>query len=454
MKNFKLSPLRVAKNKPYKGDLLERDKLGTELLELVDSFTEGFVMAINGKWGSGKTTFVHMWQQQMKNNGYETIYYNAWENDYISDPLISIIAEFKKLTTLPGQKKLEKYTAAFAKISTAMVPSILALATKKITGLDLKDFKEIIKDGSEEAVKILNKSIDNYIEQQKTIKSLKRALKGYVDLYSPNKPIIFIIDELDRCKPDFAVKTLERIKHLLNIKKIVFVLAIDREQLGHSICGYYGSDLFDADDYLRRFIDIPIDLPTGNTKTVEKLVVKVLNQFGFDKTKLKSDNGIFEAFKNTVESLYKSRNMSIRQLEKWMIQTRLVVDHAFDLNIYPHTLSVIVYLRDFDAEFYNHLMKLDISDQQILDHLTDYFRHSSFSKEFLQGNGALVVIAEILRMRYFDNDDLYHKRIIDSEGNLLLDLNAGIDKNEFLDVLKFFEKRTIPVLSQIQELLL
>ena len=423
------------------------------MLELVNSFTDGFVMTINGKWGSGKTTFVQMWQQQMNNNGYETVYYNAWENDYISDPLISMIAEFKKLTTVSADKKLMEYTTAFAKISTAMIPSILALATKKFTGLDLKDLKDIIKDGSKEAMNILNKSIDNYIEQQKNIKSFKEALKEYVDLCSPEKPIVFIIDELDRCKPDFAVKTLERIKHLLTIKKVIFVLAIDREQLGHSIRGYYGSDLFDADDYLRRFIDIPIDLPTGNTFTVVKLVEKVLTKFGFANTKIVNDKNVFKAFKNTVESLYKSQNMSIRQLEKWMIQTRLVIDHVFELNIYPHTLSFIIYLRDFDKEFYNHLMKLDISDQQILDHLTDYFKHSSFSKGFLQGNGALIIFAEILRMRYFDNDDLYHQRIIKPNGDLLLDLDASINRDEFLSAIKYIEQKTIPVFYQIQQLL-
>ena len=99
MNNCRLEEIKVDESNPYNEDLLGRKIPGDILLQLVKSFSEGFVMALNGKWGSGKTTFVKMWQQQMKNEGYETIYYNSWENDYISDPLIGLIAEFKKKDT-------------------------------------------------------------------------------------------------------------------------------------------------------------------------------------------------------------------------------------------------------------------------------------------------------------------------------------------------------------------
>ena len=85
------------------------------------SFHDGFVMAVNGKWGTGKTTFIEMWKQQMQNEGYETIYYNVWENDYISDPLIGLIAEFKKKNAAGGDKLIEKCTQVISKISFSMI---------------------------------------------------------------------------------------------------------------------------------------------------------------------------------------------------------------------------------------------------------------------------------------------------------------------------------------------
>lgn len=66
---------------------------------------------------------------------------------------------------------------------------------------------------------------------------------------------MFFIDELDRCRPTFAIELLERIKHLFDIQNIVFVLSIDKEQLEASTAAAYGSAI-NAPEYLRRFIDL------------------------------------------------------------------------------------------------------------------------------------------------------------------------------------------------------
>lgn len=93
--------------------------------------------------------------------------------------------------------------------------------------------------------------------------------------------MIFIIDELDRCNPYYAVKVLERIKHLFNIPNIVFVLSIDKEQLSNSIRGYYGSDLIKADEYLKRFIDIEYTLPDPDVDVFANiyLIITILDLF-------------------------------------------------------------------------------------------------------------------------------------------------------------------------------
>lgn len=98
----------------------------------------------------------------------------------------------------------------------------------------------------------------------------RKELEKYVNEFCEKKPLIFIIDELDRCNPHYAVKTLERIKHLFNIPNIVFVLSIDKEQLSNSVRGYYGSDLINADEYLKRFIDIEYTLPDPNVDSFSK----------------------------------------------------------------------------------------------------------------------------------------------------------------------------------------
>ena len=75
-----------------------------------------------------------------------------------------------------------------------------------------------------------------------------------------NRPLIVVIDELDRCRPSYAVELLEVAKHLFAVDHIVFVLAVNRSELAHSIRALYGSG-FDAEGYLRRFFDVDFRLP-------------------------------------------------------------------------------------------------------------------------------------------------------------------------------------------------
>lgn len=426
MKHCRLEEIQVNNTDPYSEDILGRKEPGDILLQLVKSFSEGFVMALNGKWGSGKTTFVNMWQQQMKNEGYETIYYNSWENDYISDPLIGLIAEFKKMAQTGDEKRIEKYTNIVRKISFSMVPSLLALMVKHFTGIPLEDLDKVIKDGSKEAMDLLNESVDNYIKQQQSITEFKKALCEYVNDITPNKPLIFIIDELDRCKPDFAVKTLERIKHLFAVKNVVFVLAIDHEQLCHSVRGYYGSDKIAADDYLRRFIDFQFDLSTGDS---DKLIDRIFERFEFTKT-IVNDNtetSDYAYYKHFVWLLFTIRRISIRELEKWMLYTRLIINHIGHLRISPETLTFLVFLRFFETEFYNRYIKSEISDESVLEYLAQNFSASFFDTGTYSANYTYTVIAELIRLKYWENLEAFNERVLNDEGYFQIRIPAVIN---------------------------
>lgn len=103
---------------PFKSCKLEREKYADILTSLVGSYSDGFVLAINNKWGTGKTTFVKMWQQQLRNHEYETIYFNAWENDFEDNPLTALLGELKTITKSSDAnfKKVVKSAANFQKM--------------------------------------------------------------------------------------------------------------------------------------------------------------------------------------------------------------------------------------------------------------------------------------------------------------------------------------------------
>lgn len=132
-------------------------------------------------------------------------------------------------------------------------------------------------------------------------------------------PIAFFIDELDRCRPDYAVRLLERLKHLFSIAGVFFVLAVDRQQLEASVQGVYGANL-NATGYPRKFIDLRYPLPQLSTEEFARALIErfdlapVLQQLGDGS--LEDLVVSFEVLTKTLASASGSRN-SVSSKSTW-----------------------------------------------------------------------------------------------------------------------------------------
>ena len=91
----KLPELEIVKSNPFINDKLARFECAENLTNLIQATSEPFVLSINSPWGNGKTTFIKMWAQYLTNRGHPCVYFNAWENDFSDDPLISFISEIE-----------------------------------------------------------------------------------------------------------------------------------------------------------------------------------------------------------------------------------------------------------------------------------------------------------------------------------------------------------------------
>ena len=70
--------IEIPQENPFANDKLGRSSVCNILTDIVSFYGQsGCVMALGGEWGSGKTTFVKMWRQHLKNEGYKTLYFNA-----------------------------------------------------------------------------------------------------------------------------------------------------------------------------------------------------------------------------------------------------------------------------------------------------------------------------------------------------------------------------------------
>lgn len=197
-----------------------------------------FVISVDGRWGTGKTFLLKRWRRQLEMDRYQAIYFNAWEDDYSDDPLLAIIGQ---LSEHFGPGTLHKIAGGVARAAGRIL-------VHRATGVSVDELTP-------------ESLLDGYHKQRKTRTAVKERLTelGAKVREDTGQPLVFIIDELDRCRPTFAIELLERVKHIFDVDNIVFVFGINRGELVKSFQSVYGE--IDADVYLRRFFDMGFVLP-------------------------------------------------------------------------------------------------------------------------------------------------------------------------------------------------
>lgn len=280
--NSRAEELEIPTESPFINDALNnRAQFAHLMTQIVDLYGDkGCVLSLNGQWGSGKTTFVKMWEKQLKNDGYRTAYFNAWKYDYTDNPLVALVSQLEQISG--GENTAFKnIVSCIGRISFNLLGVLIKSLGKKHLGADIQDF---INAASEKVTEIGSEALQSFKEQSQTLVDFKKYLSEFVASLSTDSenckiPVIFFIDELDRCNPTYAVKTLEIVKHLFDVPNIVFVLSINKEQLCCALQGYYGSSEMNTAEYLKRFIDIEMNLPEGN---IESYCHTLLDKFNFD----------------------------------------------------------------------------------------------------------------------------------------------------------------------------
>lgn len=278
-------------NTAFEGDLFDRRKLAERLTNSIELLRDGGAIAIDSPWGSGKTWFAKNWKLDLEQNrGFEAIYIDAFALDYVDDPFLMIAGELLAV----ARKRQPDEARSLLEASSRLGKAILPMGAKVVTGIASKwmvgeSAAENLGEAFQEAVDGVGGLLEKQIEKKlEAYESEKQSAAAYRELLeklaaSLTNPIVVFVDELDRCRPDFAVKTIERIKHFFEVPGVVFVLLVNRPQLCASICGAYGADL-DADAYLRKFLLFSLQLPKVSTESHDDFNIvycrAILNAYG------------------------------------------------------------------------------------------------------------------------------------------------------------------------------
>ncbi|EPP2131021.1 KAP family P-loop NTPase fold protein [Vibrio alginolyticus] len=260
-----------------------RKRHGEFLMSILTSENDGHVLNLNGEWGTGKTEFLKRLYVSLSEDNHPVIYIDAWESDFTNDPLNVICSEFlNQLSYIFNSHSDSKFQSVKKKINHLLCGYLSVQRAATISSAAYKAFSnepvysdeiDLVKtflDVNKEPQKLLradvkennNRLLENMLGSQTALVSGMKDIRNQITaiseilkhVYELNTPIIVLIDELDRCRPDYAIKTLEVIKHFFDVEGCNFLIATDTKSLQESIKAVYGSN-FDSERYLRRFFN-------------------------------------------------------------------------------------------------------------------------------------------------------------------------------------------------------
>jgi hypothetical protein len=371
------SDLEIPTDDPFENDCLDRKKLEPPLTQFVTQAVGPFVLAVDGSWGSGKTTFLKMWQVKLDKAGHLCLYLNAWKTDFVQDPLVAVVGELsiaikKHPLDRLDQDNVRKTIEKIEKTARSIVKRLIPVSAKLLTlgALDIDSALE--RELSTGTGVVAENLIQDYKKGKTDIEAFREDLEFLANaIKEPNQDpvkIVIIIDELDRCRPTYAVQLLERIKHLFDVEGVVFILGIDREQLSHSIKALYGSE-FEAKGYLKRFIDLDYRLPEP---MLGCYCSALFASFKIDELMLPrrehQDNRYdIEDLNHYLGYLMSAAQMSLRDQEQVVSRLRVILQ-TIPTNslLFPVTLSILLFLREYDRDKYTSVVNGNMTCKDFL----------------------------------------------------------------------------------------
>lgn len=356
MKNYSYKPTDENALQLLKSDVIGRTQEIRQFMMLLTNMEDDcYSIALNGEWGSGKTFFIKQIKllldaqnpyssmddesrqtvlrtvnsQFTIPESYTTVYYDAWINDNHNDPILSLI--YAIISNNHNELTPEK--------SRSLSDVVAALASA-LSGHDISTLLQQLK-GSD--------TFGDLNSENNTHHLVKDFINQLIQEHGNR--LIFFIDELDRCKPDYAIRFLERIKHYFDDDRVTFVFAVSLSQLQSTVKSYYGLE-YNATRYLDKFFDLRISLRSID---LDAFISHQLNM---------GQNYIFDVV--SIESA-KYFNFSLREIERYgrmmKIAGSAIRKHSGGFSeenakifALGYIVPIMLALQMYDIELYNKFM--------------------------------------------------------------------------------------------------
>lgn len=368
-------------------DEFHRKTIAENIIKLLNADVDFCPMVIDGGWGTGKTEFCHKLinlireqdearqasaqpatdtppaeaGQGGENHSENTqqperavIYLDAFASETVDDPLLCILAAIR--AEFPEEETRKKISQRAVPVVKTLCKVAGKAAFAHIFKQDIAEVSEEVAEAASDGANALidqtvDKLLDQYADAQENIEALKTTLKTA----AATRPIIFFIDELDRCRPDFALSILELVKHVFEVPGIKFIFVANMEQLKAVIRKRYGQDV-DADVYLEKFVNTTIALSKSITTTVYSEKPNTMIFFESLISNIDKLKNIFShhIIHDAIESLFIKFNISLRGAKLFfkniLIYYSVIEDGNFTTESIGYSLTIIlaIFMHTFD----------------------------------------------------------------------------------------------------------
>ncbi|HUH43070.1 MAG TPA: P-loop NTPase fold protein [Sulfurimonas sp.] len=450
----KNNPFIIKEDDIFKNDKLKRKDAIENLSHLIISTKEAFTLSINADWGAGKTTFVKLWQAHLKKeHQVDSIYFSAWEDDFSKEPLISILGEINNYIEdnfkdeRATAQKFEKVKEFGGKVLRRGIPAFIKGVTAGVLDID-NGLENAIGALTEETTKEL---INKYSEDKEVTQSFKDAIQILLENISSEKAFVIFIDELDRCRPLYAIELLERVKHIFGIDGLIFVLSIDKKQLSESIKSQYGN--IDANSYLKRFIDLEYNLTNSNVdEFCDNLYYSV---YKLDKIlALKEIKREYREYNELamLKYLVKSMNLNLREIEQIFIQINIIFKtinpRLFEIHFRVIVFFIVLKLKDL--RLYDELINKRKPVEEILTIIFQNIVKNDLYADVYEDIKIIIKAIVLSTSKTDDEMDL----LINQQEEISSGMPDGEEKSQhtwLINTLRFSEKRGMYRLNKAVE---